>query len=123
VQKISVICGAAESVFVLIAGASFLLAHTWGAQNLTDQSHIALGFLCFAFAACMGLATFGVQRGSDLAWTPFFLVQVFVGIGAYLGLGSTSTSPKLLGGLAMTVAVLATVTAVLARRSATGAQG
>lgn len=118
VQKISVICGAAESIFVLIAGSSFLFARTWGTQNLAQESHIALGLVCLAFAAGIGLATFGLQRGSDLAQTPFVLIQVFVGIGAYLGIGSTSTQPKILGWLAMVLAVVAVVTTVLARRNA-----
>ena len=78
---------------------------------------MALGFVCLAFAAGIGLATFGLARGSDLAQTPFILIQVFVGIGAYLGIGSSSTQPKLLGGLAMAVAVVGAVSAVLARRA------
>lgn len=117
VQKISVICGAAEAIFVLIAGSSFLFAHTWGTQNLAQESHIALGLVCLAFAAGIGLATYGLHRGSDLAQTPFVLIQVFVGIGAYLGIGSTSTQPKVLGGLAMAVAIVGAVSAVLARRN------
>jgi hypothetical protein len=116
VQKISVICGIAEWVFVAIAGTSFLFARTWGTQNLAQESHVALGLVCLAFAAGIGLATFGLARGSDLAQTPFILIQVFVGIGAYLGIGSTSTQPKLLGGLAMAVAIVAAGSAILAKR-------
>ena len=118
VRRISVTCGIAEWVFVAIAGLSFLFARTWGTQNVAQQSHIALGLICLAFAAGIGLTTFGLARGSDLAQTPFILIQVFVGIGAYLGISSTSTQPKLLGGLAMVVALVAAVTAVLAKRGA-----
>ena len=117
VQKISVLCGIAEWVFVALVGTSFLFARTWGTQNLAQESHVALGLVCLAFAAGIGLATFGLARGSDLAQTPFILIQVFVGIGAYLGIGSSSTQPKLLGGLAMAVAVVGAVSAVLARRA------
>jgi len=118
VRRISVTCGIAEWVFVALAGLSFFFARTWGTQNLAQQSHIALGFVCLAFSAGIALATFGLSRGSDLAQTPFILIQIFVGIGAYLGISSTATQPRLLGGLAMIVALVATVTAVLANRDA-----
>jgi drug/metabolite transporter (DMT)-like permease len=118
VRRISVTCGIAEWVFVALAGLSFFFARTWGTQNVAQESHIALGLVCLAFSAGIGLATFGLSRGSDLAQTPFILIQVFVGIGAYLGIGSTATQPRLLGGLAMVVALVGAVTAVLAKRDA-----
>ena len=117
VQKICVVCGWIEAVFVFIGGACFLFARTWGTQNVAEQAHVALGIVCLAFSGGIALATCGVRKGSDLAQTPFVLIQVFVGIGAYLGIGSTSVQPKILGGLAMALAVIAAVTAVLARRS------
>lgn len=116
-QKISVLCGWFESVCVLVGGAAFLFAHTSGTQNVGSQSHIALALVCFAFAAGIGLATYGLQCESELAQTPFVLIQVFVAIGAYLGISSTELPPRILGGLASAVALLAVVAAVRARRS------
>jgi|GEM_PF-843430 len=116
VQKIAAVCGWAEAVSVLLGGASFLFAQTSGTQNVGEQAHFALSFVCFAFAAGIALATYGLQKGSDLAQTPFVLIQVFVGIGAYLGIGSTSAQPKILGAIAMIVALVAGITAILAHR-------
>jgi peptidoglycan/LPS O-acetylase OafA/YrhL len=104
-----------------VGGASFLFAHTSGTQNVGNESHIALAVVCFAFAAGIGLATYGLQRESELAQTPFVLIQVFVAIGAYLGISSTEMSPRILGGLALAVALVAVVAAVRARRGIRGA--
>ena len=116
-QKISVVFGWFEAACVLIGGASFLFAHTSGTQNVGNQSHIALAIVCFAFAAGIGLATYGLQRNSDLAQTPFIMIQVFIAIGAYLGISSTEMLPRILGGLALTLAAVTTLTAALARRN------
>ena len=116
VRKIAVICGWVEAVSVLAGGASFLFAHTWGTQNVNEKAHVALGVVCWAFAAGIALATYGLQKGSDLAQTPFVLIQVFVGIGAYLGIGSTSVEPRILGSVAMVMAIVGALTAILANR-------
>ena len=115
-QRIAVICGWVEALSVLIGGAAFLFAHTSGTQNVDDKAHVALGIVCLVFAAGIALATYGLQKSSDLAQTPFVLIQVFVGIGAYLGIGSTSAEPRILGSVAMVMAIVAAITAVLANR-------
>ena len=116
VRKIPLVCGWLECAVVLLAGASFLVARTSGTQNVAQQSHVALGIISMVFALGIGLVTRALQRGSDLARTPFVLIQVFVAIGAYLGITSTALGPQIMGFSAVLVALVAVSGLIYAAR-------
>ena len=101
------VCGYAEAAFVSGLGALFFVSRTSGTQNVDSNAHVVLAIMCFIFALCIGFATYGAGRGVWATRTPFILLQVFIDLGAYLGVQSDSVAVRVVSWIVLIVSWIA----------------
>jgi len=101
VKKLALVIGASESVVIFLYGLSIVIRGTVDHSSVGSPlvQFIIYSILAAALAAC----TRGISKQQNWARTPYFLLQIFIGIAGYTLFSGTPLIYRIAG-----VIVLAT---------------
>lgn len=94
-KKSVIAIGIIESAVIFVYGLSIVIRGT--VEHSTVGSPLVQFIIYSTFAAALAGCTRGISRNKDWARTPFFLLQLFIGIAGYTLFSGTLMIYKVLG--------------------------
>jgi hypothetical protein len=95
VKKLAIAIGAIESAVIFLYGLSIVIRGT--VEHSSAGSPLAQFIIYSAFAASLAACTRGISKQQNWARTPFFLLQLFIGIAGYTLFSGTLLLYKIIG--------------------------
>ena len=117
VRSLAVAIGALEAFAVMAYALSLLVFSVTSPTEGSTGSDVAgpvLALVILALGALLAVVTWAVWRGQPAARTPFILAQAFVLVAASSLITGDSPGLKAAGALAVLLAVVATISVVMA---------
>lgn len=103
-KRLAVIIGAVEAVTIFLYGLSIVIRGT--VEHSSVGSPLVQFIIYSMFAASLAACTRGINRDQNWARTPFFLLQLFIGIAGYTLFSGTLAIYKVIGAVVTTVSVV-----------------
>ena len=103
-KRLSIIIGAVEAVTTFLYGLSIVIRGT--VEHSSVGSPLVQFIIYSMFAASLAACTRGINRDQNWARTPFFLLQLFIGIAGYTLFSGTLVIYKVIGVVVTIVSVV-----------------
>ena len=94
-KRLSVIIGVIEAATIFLYGLSIVIRGT--VEHSSVGSPLVQFIIYSMFAASLAACTRGITRDQNWARTPFFLLQLFIGIAGYTLFSGTLAIYKVIG--------------------------
>ena len=94
-KRLSVIIGVIEAATIFLYGLSIVIRGT--VEHSSVGSPLVQFIIYSMFAASLAACTRGINRDQNWARTPFFLLQLFIGIAGYTLFSGTLAIYKVIG--------------------------
>ena len=94
-KKLAIAIGAIESAVIFLYGLSIVIRGT--VEHSSVGSPLVQFIIYSVFAASLAACTRGISKQQNWARTPFFLLQLFIGIAGYTLLSGTLAIYKVIG--------------------------
>jgi hypothetical protein len=95
VKRLAVIIGVIEAATIFLYGLSIVIRGT--VEHSSVGSPLVQFIIYSTFAASLAACTRGITRDQNWARTPFFLLQLFIGIAGYTLFSGTLAIYKVIG--------------------------